>query len=75
MLLGDLSQGRKFTEAGVGKSNIDLPLCLDGFEGTIKVGQFGDISLDAANVAADRLQGFVELFLTTTDDEDVSAFF
>jgi 3-oxoacyl-[acyl-carrier protein] reductase len=40
MLLRDISQGRKFSETGVSKNDIDSSLCLDGLVETIKIGQF-----------------------------------
>jgi hypothetical protein len=42
---------------------------------TIEVGQYGHVSLNASNVAADRLHRRVELSLTAARDEDVGAFF
>ena len=47
MLLRDVYQGRKFSETGVSKNNIDSSLRLDSLVETIKVGQFGNISLNA----------------------------
>src|ERR1700674_1511003 len=56
MLLGDNPKGNKFANAGVGENNIDSPLRVrDGLVETIKVGQFGNVSLNAGNVAADCL--------------------
>src|SRR5216684_1536759 len=75
MLFGDGPEGNKFANAGVGKNNIDSPLHLrDGLVETIKVGQFGNVSLNARNVAADCLYGLVELLLATAGDEDVGTF-
>src|SRR5258708_18129198 len=75
MLLCDTSQGNKFTDAGVGENNIDSSLHLrDGLIEKIKVGQFGKVSLNARNVAADWLYGLVELLLATAGDEDVGTF-
>src|SRR5258708_40157916 len=71
MLLRDLSQGSKFSNAGVGENDIDSSLRLDGLVETIEVGQSGNVSLNTSDVAADRLHGRVELFLTTARDEDV----
>jgi len=72
MLFGDCPEGNKFANASVGKNNIDSPLYLrDGLVETIKVGQFGNVSLYARNVAADRLYGLVEFLLATARDEDV----
>src|ERR1700730_2271979 len=74
MLLRDLSEGSKFSYAGVGENHIDSPLRLDGFVEMVKVGQFGDVSLNASDVAADLLYGLVEFFLATARDEYVSPF-
>ena len=74
MLLRDARQGRKFSETGVSKNDIDSSLCLDGLVETIKIGQFGNISLNAGNIAADCLHGLIEFILTTARDEDVSTF-
>src|SRR3984957_11253814 len=74
MLFRNLSQWSKFSDAGVGENDIDSPLRLYGLVETVKVGQFGNVSLNASDVAADRLNGFVEFFLTTAGDEYVSPF-
>src|SRR5258707_5654860 len=71
MLLRDLSHWSKFSNAGVGENDIDSPFRLDGFIKTIEVGQFGNVSLNASDVATDRLYGRVELFLTAARDEDI----
>src|SRR6202166_1628695 len=56
MLFGDGPKGDKFANAGVGENNIDAPLHLgDGRVETIKVGQFGNVSLKARKVAVDWL--------------------
>src|SRR5271155_3160329 len=73
MLLRDLSQGSKFGHAGVGENDINSPLRLNGLVETIKVGQFGDVSLNASNVATDCLHGLVKFLLTTARDEHVSS--
>src|SRR5713226_9585391 len=71
MLLGDASQGSKFTKASVGENDVDsLPLRLDGLVEPIKVGKVGNISLDAGDIASDRLNGLVKLLLATPRDED-----
>ena len=74
MLLGDLAQGGKFAEACVGENDIEAPLLPDSFVETIQIGQFGNISLDAGDIAADRLHGLVEFFLATAGNKDVGAF-
>src|ERR1700720_3306096 len=76
MLFGDGSKGNKFANTGVGENNIDLPLRLsDGLVKTIKVGQFGNVSLHARDVATDRLHGRVEFCLPSARDEDIVALF
>src|ERR1700732_2691744 len=74
MLLSDLSQWGKFSDAGVGENHIDSPLRLDGFVETVKVGQFGNVSLNASDVASDCLHGLAKFLLTTARDEYVSPF-
>src|ERR1700751_3527777 len=74
MLLRNLSQWSKFSDAGVGENDIDSPLRLYGLVETVKVGQFGNVSLNASDVATDCLNGLVELLLTTPHDEYVSPF-
>ncbi len=73
ILFRDFLQGSDFNYAGVGENDVDSPLSLDGFVETIKVGQFGNVSLNARNVAADRLHGLIEFFLATARDEDIGA--
>src|SRR6267378_3305833 len=76
MLFGDGSKGNKFANAGVGENNIDSCLHVrDGLVKTIKVGQFGNVALNAGNVAADCLHGLVEFLLSTARDEDIGALF
>src|SRR6266849_9469141 len=72
MLFGDCPEGNKFANASVGENNIDSPLYLrDGLVETIKVVQFGNVSLNARNVAADCLYGLVEFLLATARDKDI----
>src|SRR5260370_106481 len=76
MLVGDGPKGNKFANAGVGEYNIDSPLRVrDGLVETIKVGQFGNVSLNARNIAADCLHGLVEFLLTAAGDEDIGTLF
>src|SRR4029077_11084508 len=76
MLFGDSPKGSKFANAGVGENNIDSPLRVrDGLVETIKVGQFGNVSLNAGNVVADCLHGLVEFFLAAARDEDIGTLF
>src|SRR5258705_6339443 len=74
MLLCDRSQGSKFSNAGVGENDTDSPFRLNDLIETIKVGQFGNVSLNASNVATDCLHGLVKFLLTTARDEYVSPF-
>src|SRR5882757_10439188 len=53
MVLCDLSQGSEFSHAGIGENDVKFPLCFDRIIKTIKVGQFGNVSLNASNVATD----------------------
>jgi hypothetical protein len=57
MLLSDFAERRKFRNAGVGEDDVKFPLCFDGLIKTIEVGQFGNVSLNTSDVAADRLYG------------------
>ncbi len=76
MLFGDGPKGNKFANAGVGENNIDSPLRLsDGFVETIKIGQFGNVALNARNIAANCLHGLVEFLLPAARDEDIGTFF
>src|SRR6266404_537282 len=75
MLFRNASQGSKFGNAGVRENDIDPPLHPDGLIETIKVGQLGNVSLNAGHVAADCLHGFVELLLATACDEDIGTLF
>src|SRR5216684_5241659 len=61
MLLSDFAERSKFRNAGIGKDDVKFPLCSDGLIKTIEVGQFGNVSLNASDIAADRLNGRVEL--------------
>src|SRR5712671_662556 len=76
MLFGDGPKRNKFANAGVGENNIDSSLHLsDGPVETIKVSQFGNVSLNSRNVAADCLHGLVEFFLAAARDEDIRTLF
>src|SRR5438552_10699599 len=76
MLFGDGPKGNKFANAGVGENSIDSPLHLrDGLVETIKVGQFGNVSLNSRNVGADCLHGLVEFLLASSRDEDIGTLF
>jgi hypothetical protein len=41
---------------------------------SVKVGQIGDIALNAADVVADLLHGVVEFLLAASRDEDIGSF-
>src|SRR5258706_2045646 len=76
MLFGDGANGDKFANTGVGENNIDSSLHLgDGLVKTVKVGQVGNISLNARNVAAESLYGVVEFLLATARNEDIRTLF
>src|SRR5258707_8393248 len=74
MLLREACQGSEFAGAGISDQDLDLSLGLHGFVESIEVLQFGDVSPNACNLAADRLDGFVEFLLTAACYEDVGAF-
>src|SRR5580658_4535368 len=76
MLFSDGPKGNKLTNACVGENNVDSPLHLrDGLVKTIKVGQFGNVALNAGNIAADCLHGLVEFLLPAARDEDIGTLF
>src|SRR6266852_6621973 len=75
MLFSDFVERRKFRNAGIGEHDVKFPLCFDGLIEAIEVGQFGNVSLNASDVAADRLYRLVQLFLTAARDQDVGTFF
>src|ERR1700688_4437921 len=76
MLFGDGAKGNKFANAGVGENDIDSPLHLsDGLVKTIKVGQFGNVSLNSRNVGTDCLHRLVEFLLAAARDEDIGTLF
>src|SRR5580692_5738763 len=75
MLFRDSSQGSKFSDTCIGEDDVNFPFCFDGFAETIKIGQLGNVSLNASDVATDRLHGLVEFLLTTARDKYVSPFF
>jgi hypothetical protein len=75
VLLSDFADRRKFRNACIGEDDVKFPLYFDGLIKTIEVGQFGNVSLNASDVAADLLYGLVEFFPTTASDEDVGTLF
>jgi acetolactate synthase-1/2/3 large subunit len=50
MLFSDFAHGREFGDAGIGEDDVDFPLLRDDLIEAIKVGQIGNISLDASDV-------------------------
>src|SRR6202023_740622 len=76
MFFGDGGKGNKFANAGVGENDIDSPLHLsDGLVKTVKVGQFGNVSLNSRNVGTDCLHRLVEFLLAAARDEDIGTLF
>src|SRR5579859_6517688 len=75
MFLSDIAERRKFRNAGIGEDDVKVSLCLDSIIKAIKVVQFGNVSLNASNIAADCFHGLVEFLLTTTRDENVGTRF
>src|ERR1700722_1164136 len=71
MLFCNTLQGSKFSNPGVGENDIDSPLRLDGLIESVKVGQFGNVALNAGNIAADCLDGLIKFLLAAARDEDV----
>src|SRR5258706_9298353 len=74
MLLREACQGSEFAGAGISDQDIYLSLPLPGFVESIEVLQFGDVSPNACNLAADRLDGFVEFLLSAACYEDIGTF-
>src|SRR6267154_148932 len=74
MLLREGCQGSEFADAGIGNQDIDLSLRPHGLVESIEVRQFGDVSPNACNLAADRLDGFVQFLLAAARYEDIRAF-
>ena len=66
-----LPKGANSATPALAKTMSIRPFTLDGLVETIKVGQFGNVSLNASNVAADCLHGLVKFLLATARDEDV----
>src|ERR1700691_26278 len=72
MLFRDGPEWDKFANPGVGENNIESPLHLGyGLVEPVKVGQFGNVSLNAGYIGADCLHGLVEFLLPTARDENV----
>src|SRR5260370_39023977 len=76
MLFGDGPKGNKFGNAGVGENDIDSTLHFrNGLVKAIQVGPFGNVALNATNVAAECLHGLVEFLVSAARDEDKAALF
>src|SRR6266481_2449209 len=76
MLLGHGPKGKKFADASVGENNIDSAFHLgNSLVKTIKVGEFGNVALNARNIAADCLHGLVEFVLSAARNEDIGTLF
>src|ERR1700704_4317886 len=74
MLLREGCQGSEFADAGIGDQDINLSFRLHGLVESIEVRQFGDVSPNACNVAADGPHGLVEFLLAAACYEDVGTF-
>src|SRR5258705_9343504 len=76
MLFGDGPKGNKFANACIREDNIDSAFHLgNGLVKTLKVGELGNVALNARNVAADCLHGLVEFLLAAARDEDIGTLF
>jgi hypothetical protein len=76
MLFADSPKRNKFADAGVGENNIDSAFHLgDLLVKTIKVTHLGNVPLNARNIAADCLHGFVEFLLPSAGNEDIGTLF
>src|SRR5256884_9727547 len=73
MLFGDGPKGNKFASAAIGENNFDSAFHFGtSLVKTIKVGEFGNVALNAGTVAADCLHGLVEFLLAAARNEDIS---
>src|ERR1700760_1993260 len=76
MLLGYLAQRGGVAHTGARVQDVDLALLpLNRFEQAVEVVEIGRVAAHAGHVAADQLDGFVELLLLPARYENVSAFF
>jgi hypothetical protein len=71
-LFDHFAQRNKASGAGVGEDDIDSPLCLDRLVEPVKVIEFGNVTLNTGNVAADCLDGLVQFLRAAASDEDIS---
>src|ERR1700677_1765587 len=74
MRLGEARQWSELADAGIGDQDIDLSLRPDNLIESIEVLQFGDVSLNSQDVAADRLGGRFQFLLPAACYEDVGTF-
>ena len=76
VFFGDFTEGNEFTDAGVAEDNIDSSLHFaDSLVETIKIGQFGNVSLYTRRIGADCFHRLVEFLLAAPRDEDIRTFF
>src|SRR6266481_865995 len=76
MLLGHGPKGKKFANASVGENNIDSAFHLrNGLVKTIKVGEFGNVALNARHIAPDCLHSLVEFLLPSARNKDIGTLF
>src|SRR5713101_3078659 len=65
-------KGTNSPTPGIGENNIDSAFHVgNGLVKTIKVDEFGNVALNARNIAADCLHGLVEFLLSATRNEDI----
>src|SRR5579863_5999935 len=76
MLLSNFAQWDGFANAGVRIQDVDLALfSLDRVEQAVEVVEIGRVTAHADYVPANQLDGFIELLLLPTGDENVGALF
>src|ERR1700760_1978162 len=76
MLLGDFAKWHGIAYAGARVQDVDLALFpLNGFEQAVEIVEIGCVAAPAGHVAADQLDGLVELFLLPARYKNVCAFF
>src|SRR5580700_793020 len=64
MFFGDVAEWYEFADAGVGEDNIDSSLHFaDCLVEKVKIGHFGDVSLNTRRIGTDCLHGLVEFLL------------
>src|SRR5260370_7466788 len=76
MLFSDGPKGNEFANASVGENNIDSAFHLrNGLVKTIKVGEFGNVALNARHIAPDCLHSLVEFLLPSARNKDIGTLF